>query len=201
MNKIYFNDKYGFTDAAINRTKTMTIEIVDVDSNSFHFIGDGSYLDKNGKFHCNFFDDEHGYLKLVKSKYGIGETVAIAQPYKDIGQLCFEDWEIDEPWFKKGLNNKMYVKADHMPYLIQITDAKWKKLQDLSDKDYVDYGMEWNHIGRSYYVNYNKNTGSRTLLNGTTSKEAFADLIDKVYGKGTWDKNPYVILYKFKTIS
>ena len=31
-------------------------------------------------------------------------------------------------------------------------------------------------------------------------RQAFAALIDKVSGKGTWDSNPYVFIYEFKLI-
>ena len=33
-----------------------------------------------------------------------------------------------------------------------------------------------------------------------TPREAFAHLIDKVSGKGTWDKNPYVFVYDFELV-
>lgn len=33
-----------------------------------------------------------------------------------------------------------------------------------------------------------------------TPREAFAALIDKVSGKGTWESNPYVFVYEFKLI-
>ena len=33
-----------------------------------------------------------------------------------------------------------------------------------------------------------------------TPREAYAELIDKVSGKGTWNKNPYVWVYEFKLI-
>ena len=29
-------------------------------------------------------------------------------------------------------------------------------------------------------------------------RDAFADLIDKVSGKGTWEENPFVWVYEFK---
>lgn len=34
----------------------------------------------------------------------------------------------------------------------------------------------------------------------STPREAFAALIDKVNGKGTWNKNPYVWVYDFKLV-
>lgn len=31
-------------------------------------------------------------------------------------------------------------------------------------------------------------------------REAYASLIDKVSGKGTWDSNPYVFVYDFELV-
>lgn len=33
-----------------------------------------------------------------------------------------------------------------------------------------------------------------------TAKKAYAALIDKISGKGTWDSNPYVFVYEFELV-
>lgn len=33
-----------------------------------------------------------------------------------------------------------------------------------------------------------------------TPRKAYAELIDKINGKGTWKRNPYVFVYNFKLI-
>lgn len=33
-----------------------------------------------------------------------------------------------------------------------------------------------------------------------TPREAFASLIDRVSGKGTWDRNPFVFVYDFELV-
>ena len=38
----------------------------------------------------------------------------------------------------------------------------------------------------------------RCTLEFDTPREAFAALIDKVSGKGTWESNPYVWVYEFE---
>lgn len=35
---------------------------------------------------------------------------------------------------------------------------------------------------------------------GSTPREAFAALIDKVSGRGTWESNPYVVVYGFELV-
>ena len=33
-----------------------------------------------------------------------------------------------------------------------------------------------------------------------TPREAFASLIDKVSGRGTWERNPWVVAYEFELV-
>lgn len=143
------------------------------------------------------------------SRYQVGEEVAIAQKYID---LCncdafYEALEKVAPSFplecikgEKGCYNKMFVKADWMPHRIKMVDIKVEKLQDISEDDCLLEGIEWSCGSRGYYVNYNPVTGSRIWLKGNTAREAYADLIDKISGKGTWDRNPWVFAYSFKLV-
>ena len=104
--KIMFNDKYRLTQAVLEGRKTQTRRIVkDVDL-----------------LQCLNELEDDGVLKCIKGdivaqgqgRFEIGEIVAIAQAYKDIGSICFEAWQMDEDWFKKGFDNKMFVKAELM---------------------------------------------------------------------------------------
>lgn len=124
-----------------------------------------------------------------------GDNIAIAQSYKAIG---LEDKK-DTP----GWNNKMFVKSDLMPHWIVMTDMKIEKLQDISDEDCLREGIvevtvgdlddfdKVNRIRKVYMI-----PNIPKLFN--TPKAAFATLIDKVSGKGTWESNPYVYVYSFK---
>lgn len=143
------------------------------------------------------------------SRYQVGEEVAIAQKYID---LCncdafYDALEKADPSFplecirgEKGCYNKMFVKADWMPHRIKIIDIRVEKLQDISEDDCFAEGIERSYGSRGYYVNYNPATGSRMWLKGGTAREAFADLIDKISGKGTWNKNPWVFAYTFRLV-
>ena len=91
----------------------------------------------------------------------------------------------------------MFVRADLMPHRIRITKIRVECLQDISEEDALKEGLEWAH--GLFYVNYNKETGSRMYL-GNDYRNAFATLIDNVSGKGTWQSNPYVFVYDFELI-
>ena len=107
--------------------------------------------------------------------------------------------------FKAGWTNKMFVKADLLPHHIRITDVKVERLQSLSDDDIMREGIYLQRFfNKVEYVFATKgkmnNTPVHRLKTFPTSCEAFADLIDKISGKGTWDSNPWVVAYSFELI-
>ena len=180
MKKIMFNDKYGLTDAVLCGRKTMTRRIVP----------DGTPIGN-----C----DE----TVRHARYQVGEVVAIAQSYKDAGYSKeWVMWNIKlnpntkptEPFEKKypGWSNKMFVKAEFMPNFIQFTDLKVERLQEISDEDCIREGVkQWTNF--TYCVDGIDNEFIEP-------REAFATLIDKVSGRGTWERNPWVFVYTFEIL-
>ena len=116
---------------------------------------------------------------------------------KNAAYLEFLDSILPELKLHPGWTNKMFVKADLMPRHIEFTDRKVERLQDISDEDclkegiYEDSGDDKFPPSIFYEFEGNKDDGF------DTPREAFAALIDKVSGKGTWDSNPYVFCYEF----
>ena len=100
--------------------------------------------------------------------------------------------------------NKFYVKAELMPHHVIIEDIGFERLQDISDGDCYCEGVR--HAFPGYYVDgmHPKKDNEKTFKNenGThlvfnTPKEAFKCLIEITCGKGVWEKNPHVVVYKF----
>lgn len=195
MKKIMFNDRYGLTDAVINGRKTMTRRIIKFSQSDFNY----AYV-KN--FPIIGTRVEQGVIDAYAS-YKLGDIVAVAQSYKESGVkpeyiVGYEDdgtpvTAIQSP----GWTNKMFTRADLMPHQIRITGIRVERLQDISDEDCLREGIEFHQGSQSYYVDYRKKTGCRAWL-GRTPREAFAALIDKVSVRGTWESNPYVVVYEFE---
>lgn len=174
MKKIMFNDKYGLTRAVLEGRKTQTRRLINV---GLQYIMSGT-------------DEIMKQALLESARYKKGEIVAVAQSYQDAN------------WYGTmslgpGKYNKMFVKGEYMPHRIKITNVRIERLQDISDDDCLKEGLEYCNGG--YYVNYGKETCSRTWL-ANTLRKAFAYLIDKVSGKGTWESNPYVFVYDFELL-
>lgn len=209
MKKIMFNDKFGLTQAVLEGRKTMTRRIIKCPRtfrgewvagfNIHRRHSDKKIVD----WSCMYDADEREFdMGEILPKYELGEVVAIAQSYKDIGYNGEYSWVQDGIHYHRdraaGWTNKMFVKVNLMPNYIKITGIKVERLQDISDEDclkegiYEDSGDDEFPPSIFYEFEGNKDDGF------DTPREAFAALIDKVSGKGTWESNPYVWAYEFE---
>ena len=199
MKKIMFNETYGLQRAAIDGTKPLTRRAVpDKWQTQLTEIFEACNYD-----YSIFW--QHPTVQLItneKAPYKVGEVVAIAQSYKEvynsIKNPCdlFSDRLFDSLLKEhKGWNNKMFVKADFMPHHIQFTDLKVERLQDISDEDCMKEGIFDTKSDRIYH--YRFPNSQRNYMN---PREAFAALIDKVSGRGTWHLNPWVFAYTFDVL-
>lgn len=190
MKKIMFNDKYGLTQAVLEGRKTQTRRIVYTQNGFVVFGGEDFQLKK--------LDNGLALLTLCNNRfktslYKIGEEVAIAQRYSDIADTLGQ-----KLWQLPCWRNKMFVKADFMPHRIRITNIRVERLQDISEEDCMAEGI-WRDDnvgleGTTYWYHGLANSSLRT------AKEAYASLIDKICGKGTWESNPWVFVYDFELV-
>lgn len=202
MKKIMFNDKYGLTDAVLNGKKVMTRRMIPCKV----------CQDVLTPIRYNGSDVSHNSMAMKHTHYKVGEVVAIAQSYHSLNKMGFIAPEWCEHTCEKsaGYENKMFVRADLMPYRIRITDVKIERLQDVTDEDCMKEGIyehnaapdalgmdRYRFISYSYDATVDKN---RKRWWFDTPKKAFAALIDKVSGKGTWERNPWVFVYSFELI-
>lgn len=200
MKKIMFNDKYGLTEAVLEGRKTQTRRIIP--NSALAEAVDRRIVYYNETFDIVSLEDmllDNGHLSCKKHlhAYDINEVVAVAQSYQSIfdkeGTL-HNKWLCDIPLNHAGWHNKMFVKADLMPHRIKITNIRVERLQDISDADCLAEGIIKSETGMCYFQDF----GNNGVWNGfNTPRSAYATLIDKVSGKGTWESNPYVFIYDF----
>ena len=213
MKKIMFNDSYDLTQAVLNGRKTMTRRVIKCPDkcNGKEAYGYVVYrnVQNRDNWEVSVVDADEYTIGYITPKYQIGEIVAVAQSYHALNKAGYvaPEWLEHTCESSAGYENKMFVRADLMPHLIRITNIKVERLQDISDEDCLKEGVQKGFIG--YYVDglktkdWEKESHVETA-DGKTFKlfpypqEAFAALIDKVSGKGTWDSNPYVFVYEFE---
>ena len=214
MKKIMFNDRYGLTQAVIEGRKTMTRRLINPmpkDCAAVHKNCWGAdWSDKpmslvvdrdTGGIYCEYcgngvrlYDGGYHY----KTQYKVGEVVAVAQSYEAAG---FDpEYSIEGMLYAKkhaGWRNKMFVSAKYMPHQIRITGIKCERLQDIQDADCLKEGVRYiPEINKFYFEDVSR----EAAFYFDNHREAFASLIDRVSGKGMWERNPWVIVYEFELV-
>lgn len=186
MKKIMFNDKYCLTQAVLDGTKTMTRRVL------------------KDNVPLGNWEETEKHLP-----YKVGEVVAIAQSYKEVYPNA--DFEMVGDGFMKesaGWTNKMFVRADLMLHHIEFTDVKVERLRDISEKDCLKEGIVFieslSIIGEDAYFFAVKRKVRQMYDNilkfFSSPQRAYADLIDKISGRGTWKRNPWVVVYTFERV-
>lgn len=216
MKKIMFNDRYGLTKAVLEGRKTQTRRILDP-----------TMLFRRMKTFEGWSEEDIGSWKascmkrlyaaqgeelqqmldcaLQHSRYKLGETIAIAQKYKDIMHYakfyilcgCYGMY-FDRVRHEKGYTNKMFVHADLMLHHIRITRIRVERLQDISEEDCLEEGI-WTRTGRWNCYDIIKR-GEEYYDPFPDPREAYSVLIDRISGKGTWESNPWVFVYDFELV-
>lgn len=205
MQKIMFNDKYGLTQAVLAKRKTQTRRII-TNKEMLEIIRNFDYPSSFFLFYDRFFLNPDMRKRFINNRrvmrYQENETVAIAQSYKDIHKEILRevgDLELRDEFRKsKGYTNKMFVRADKMPHHIRMTEIRIERLQDIKSEDCLKEGLWMAHDvgleGMTYWYHGFANSSFRT------PQDAYASLIDRISGKGTWKSNPYVFVYDFELI-
>ena len=203
MKKIMFNDRYGLTQAVIEGRKTMTRRLIPDE-----FFG----LTWDTRGNTLVYENEYGDfidVRLSKyTRYKVGEIVAVAQNY--FSTYDESKWE-NGIWYNEfadgsditnhaGWLNKMFVKAEYMPHQIRITGIHCERLQDISDAECLKEGVrvEFARNGSPMYYYFDTKRWREVWFD--TPREAFAALIDKVSGRGTWASNPWVVVCEFELV-
>lgn len=224
MKKIMFNDRYGLTRKVLSGCKTQTRRVIpDIEIDWVVHLPVGGYehgvlfMDVRSILHDAGISDYAAPAKY-QPKYEVGEEVAVAQSYSNLREvLAKRNFKRTDTLYDKfyramqmgeahdgmpGWSNKMFVRADLMPHSIRITDIRVERLQDISEEGCIregvwldeeltrlskknGYGEMWRYSEKCCYA---------------SARGAFAALIDKVSGKGTWQRNPWVFVYEFELV-
>lgn len=184
-----FNDKYDLTLAVLEGRKTQTRRMMPFDA---------VFRIKTGGKDCQKSD-------IIKScaRYKEGELVAVAQSYRDLAdKKNLTDRQISSAGYK----NKMFANPNLMPHHIRITNIRIERLQDISEEDCLKEGIKEIYENgvddSSEFYGYAYLPDATPCVDETYNypQEAYASLIDRISGKGTWESNPYVYVYDFELI-
>ena len=180
-----FNDRYGLTQAVLKWQKTVTRRIMNRQPDP----DDIAYMEPKD-YPC-------------QPPYKVGEIVAVAQRYQELdNEWCRNHVGVhpaESPYSScenmAGWNNKMFVRAEACKHQIRITSVRSERLQDITDEDCMKEGIQVLD-GRYYY----RDSEGRIVDDFDNPRAAFASLINKISGRGTWERNPFVWVYEFKLV-
>lgn len=226
-----FNERFGLQQAVFDRLKTDTRRIEKCLSVLPTEFGEGEYVVphlENGKFIVRkYWQGALLDTYTIVPKFKVGDVVAIAQRYKELGYTGFivEKGKPVQVEKSKGWSNKMFVKAELMQRHVEITNVRLQRLQDISEEDCRKEGIipvawrqyhkqDWNDLSPQRYTDHDVWTlpkfregiedpwaeSDPDEYMAETAKVAFAVLIFKLMGRKVWDSNPWVLVYSFKLL-
>lgn len=205
-----FNDRYGLTQAVIDGRKTMTrrMDFTFEDQRDLQMLISCGCCTPYVLLGKVYTSNDIGVMFCRQTRYQSGDVLAVAQNYHDAGTnpdyivSYNKDGTPVSAIQSPGWNNKMFTRADLMPLRIRITGIRVERLQEISDENCLREG-----IMRREMCTCPASECADTIMYAApnmppkkTPREAFAALIDKVSGRGTWESNPYVVVYQFELV-
>lgn len=188
MKKICISERFGLFEATLRQKKTQLRLIVPSKFYEDKRLGDMLAKGK-GKPPLPMHEIEVAPFK-------VGEMVALAQTYKELLETEYLSKEVEDEVCRLvekghlGCTNRMCVKAELMPHLIEFTDVRVENLQDITEEDCIKEGIV--RLENSFIAMDGKK--------GVCANEAqlvFEDVFNAVSRRKLWDSNPKVFVYDF----
>lgn len=203
--------------AIMDGRKTMTRRTKGLEQVSiipFHWGMDKTPYQKDGKFYYELqthVDDSCKYE--IKCPYGqVGDILWVRETFRkahgmptgpryEFKATALEDGvPIDEPW-----KPSIFMPREACRLFLEITNIRVDRLQDISEDDAINEGIEWkikfpeDHPNLKYWKDYLfKDRFATGLMFG--AKESFKSLWLSINGPESWTANPWVWVIKFKRI-
>lgn len=135
----------------------------------------------------------------------VGEQIAIAQSYDTIGydpDMAYGDSVISN---SPGWRNKMFVRADYMPHIIQITSIQVQGFSTISWDDSIAEGIEVERyplrfgtcFDDRYYIYDNT---KRENIESDSPVAVYLEMLSRLYTSTQLGTHPYVYAYQFELI-
>lgn len=133
-------------------------------------------------------------------RYKVGDKLYLKEPYvpdpEGNGYRYRYDANRFTEEYKHDWQNKLFMPEEAARYYIEITGVTSQNLQDITEEECFKEGIvvlirpDKAPLYMAEIDNY--------LIAEPTARDAYAELIDRINGKGTWESNPLVWVYDYK---
>ena len=177
-----------------------------------------SLWNEDNSIGCVFYSNGDD-IRTAKPRYNIGELLYLKEPYVDDclhGNIAYKYSEKDIEYMKNAgfeeemevpgfWKNKLFMPESAARFFIKITGVRIEILQDISDEDcikegvvIIGYGMTIS--GKRGAPIFAESMDAHIRDRSKSPQKVYANLIDRINGKGTWDSNPYVWVYDYELV-
>jgi hypothetical protein len=204
--------------AILEGRKTQTRRIV-----KFPKDYDGKYIYQNGifglKYSSNLFGEENPTVQRLYPKMELGNIIWVRETWQQeceylqiaggnwsnaylnaTGNYIYKADDVSLEEIKHSVAFGKWKPSLFMPrsacrLFLEITDIKAERLQDISENDAIEEGIEFS--SEFGYKLYSKNSFFSKHLSATDS---YMSLWESINGKDSWQENPFVWVYTFKVV-
>jgi hypothetical protein len=195
--------------AILNGTKTETrrtkgLEKINESPNDY--IYKGIAADKNYHLFTNS-NEPIGIndTESIKSKININDVIWVRETFGEIislDQYCYKadvcSPDVDKPYF--GWKPSLFMPKDACRIFLKCVSVYVERLQDIDEQSAINEGIfekpcENGTIWYRKFVNEKEARSNGLFTN--SAKECYMTLWQKINGRDSWNKNPFVWVYKF----
>lgn len=196
--------------------RTRNLDEINKTPNAYKFLNFG---DVRGDVPVAMFEKvnkkgAHLHGTMIKFPYGhIGDKIWVRETFTYVANgenfLYRADFLGDNGKIvsEQGLEGVKWTPNIHMPKLaariwLEITDITCERLQDITTEGALSEGIEIRDLeGTTTYRDYSSKRDRFAYGTHFKPRDSYKTLWESINGRGSWKKNPWVWVVKFKTLS
>jgi hypothetical protein len=136
----------------------------------------------------------------VKSKTNVGDVIWVRETFGEIisfGLICYKA-DVCSPDVDKPINGwkpSLFMPKSACRIFLKCNSVKAERLQDIDEQGAINEGILFvDGVSKKLYYNY------QTIEYGVNAIDSYMSLWEKINGKDSWEKNPWVWVYKFEVV-
>lgn len=145
-----------------------------------------------------------GLLHESRCHYSIGQKLWVKETFCTTFDDAQKEWSpiyradgkivIDDAGMAKW-KPSIFMPRKYSRITLEITGVSVQRLQEISEEDALEEGVEFHPKSKQFFKLYNCKDGI-----STTAKQSFGSLWMSIHGADSWDKNEWIWKIEFKNL-